>query len=180
MREVLTGDMVYKGLRDRSVRQSSSTWPMTLIPSGRCTPSSRRATPEYVGRSISDIPCPCGEHPSYAAHFLTPFLSALQDLDIRPRVIFAREEYRNGTFTKEIAAALLHAAEIRRILERVSGRTLPADWSPFYPVCSVCKKISPARILEHNEAHHTVRYRCTCGNEGPPTTRRARGSWSGG
>jgi len=166
MREVLTGDMVYKALRDRSVQAELLYVADDFDPLRKVYPFLPESYAEYVGRSISDIPCPCGEHPSYAAHFLTPFLSALQDLDIRPRVIFAREEYRNGTFTKEIAAALLHAAEIRRILERVSGRTLPADWSPFYPVCSVCKKISPARILEHNEAHHTVRYRCTCGNEG--------------
>ena len=166
MREVLTGDMVYKALRDRGVQAELLYVADDFDPLRKVYPFLPESYAEYVGQSISDIPCPCGEHESYAAHFLTPFLSALKELDIAPRVFFARKEYQAGTYTREIAAALLHAAEIRRILERVSGRTLPADWSPFYPVCSVCRKISPARILEHSEAHHTVRYRCACGNEG--------------
>jgi lysyl-tRNA synthetase class 1 len=166
MREVLTGDMVYKALRDRGVQAELLYVADDFDPLRKVYPFLPESYAEYVGRPLSDIPCPCGDHASYAAHFLSPFLSALTELDITPRVFFSSREYRTGAYTAEIAAAMSHAAEIRRILERVSGRTMPADWSPFYPVCSVCKKISQARILEHDEARHSVRYHCTCGNEG--------------
>jgi lysyl-tRNA synthetase class 1 len=81
-------------------------------------------------------------------------------------VIYSSREYRNGSYTEEINRALQGAEGIRSILERVSGRSLPQEWSPFYPICSICGTISSARILEHDEAHHRVRYRCGCGNEG--------------
>jgi len=166
MREVLTGDLVYKAMVERGLAAELLYIADDFDPLRKVYPFLPETYAAYVGKPLSDIPCPCGEHRSYADHFLTPFLSALKELDITPKVLRGSELYRSGAYTKEIATAIGHTAEIRHILEHVSGRTLPADWAPFYPVCSVCGKLSPARILEHDAARHTVRYRCACGNEG--------------
>jgi lysyl-tRNA synthetase class 1 len=175
MREVLTGDLVYKAMKDRGLPVELLYVADDFDPLRKVYPFLPDSYAAYVGKPVSDIPCPCGEHRSYADHFLTPFLSALSELDISPQVHLASELYRSGAFTKEIATAIGHTAEIRHILEQVSGRTLPPDWAPFYPLCSVCKKLSPARILDHDPARHTVRYRCACGNEGTADYSRGEG-----
>jgi lysyl-tRNA synthetase class 1 len=166
MREVLTGDLVYKAIRSRGLNAELLYFADDFDPLRKRYPFLPESFSAYVGKPISDIPCPCGKCGSYAEHFLHPFLDALKELDISPRVIYSSQEYRNGSYTEEIRSALRSAEEIRSILERVSGRSLPRDWSPFYPICSACGTISSARILEHDEEHHRVRYLCSCGNEG--------------
>jgi lysyl-tRNA synthetase class 1 len=175
MREVLTGDLVFKAMVERGLSAELLYIADDFDPLRKVYPFLPESYAAWVGKPISDIPCPCGEHRSYADHFLTPFLSALSELDITPRVYLGSELYRSGAYTKEIATAIGHTGEIRHILERVSGRTLPPDWAPFYPICSVCKKLSPARILDHDAENHRVRYRCACGNEGTADYSRGEG-----
>jgi lysyl-tRNA synthetase class 1 len=166
MREVLTGDLVYKAMRERGLDAELLYIADDFDPLRKVYPFLPAHFDRYVGKPISDIPCPCGHCESYADHFLHPFLEALEELDIKPRVIHASKEYRNGSYTAEIATALTHTGEIRKILERISGRSLPPDWSPLYPICSICGTISNARILWHDPDRHQVRYQCSCGYEG--------------
>ncbi|MDD1679656.1 MAG: lysine--tRNA ligase, partial [Methanomicrobiales archaeon] len=175
MREVLTGDLVYKAIRSRGLDAELLYFADDFDPLRKVYPFLPNSFSAYVGRPISDIPCPCGECGSYAEHFLRPFLEALSELDISPRVIYSSKEYRNGSYTEEIRQALQGKEVIRTILERISGRSLPADWSPFYPICRGCGTISNARILEHDEEHHRVRYHCGCGDEGVADYSRGEG-----
>jgi lysyl-tRNA synthetase class 1 len=175
MREVLTGDLVFKAMVERGLPAELLYIADDFDPLRKVYPFLPESYAGWVGKPLSDIPCPCGGHRSYGDHFLTPFLSALSELDIFPRVYLSSELYRSGAYTGEIATAIEHAGEIRHILERVSGRTLPPDWAPFYPICSVCRRLSPARILEHDPSRHTVRYRCACGNEGTADYSRGEG-----
>jgi lysyl-tRNA synthetase class 1 len=166
MREVLTGDLVYKAIRNRGLDAELLYFADDFDPLRKVYPFLPERFSAFVGRPISDIPCPCGGCESYAEHFLRPFLDALGELDIAPHVIYSSREYRKGSYTEEIRQALLGTEKIRRILEHISGRSLPQEWSPFYPICGICGTISAARILEHDEAHHRVGYHCGCGNEG--------------
>jgi lysyl-tRNA synthetase class 1 len=175
MREVLTGDLVYKAIQSRGLDAELLYFADDFDPLRKVYPFLPEHFSKYVGKPISDIPCPCGECGTYAEHFLHPFLDALKELDISPRVIYSSREYRNGSYTTEIQQALHGAEKIHTILERVSGRSLPQGWSPFYPICSICGTISSARILEHDEVNHMVRYRCSCGNEGVADYSRGEG-----
>jgi len=175
MREVLTGDLVFKAMAGRGIPAELHYIADDFDPLRKVYPFLPESYAGWVGKPISDIPCPCGEHRSYADHFLSPFLSALSELDISPRVHLSSELYRSGAYTGEIATAISHGGEIRHILEHVSGRTLPPEWAPFYPVCSVCGRLSPALILAHDASRHTVRYRCACGNEGTADYSRGEG-----
>ncbi|MDD1676131.1 MAG: lysine--tRNA ligase, partial [Methanomicrobiales archaeon] len=166
MREVLTGDMVYKAIRDRGLDAELLYIADDFDPLRKVYPFLPESYAQYVGFPVSDIPCPCGEHSSYAEHFLDPFLSALRELDVTPTVIRSSQEYRNGSYVAEIRHVLDHTAEIRTLLEKVSGRSLPQDWSPFYPICNGCQKISSVHILGHIPDEHKVQYMCDCGHEG--------------
>lgn len=175
MREVLTGDLVYRAVLDRGLEAELLYIADDFDPLRKVYPFLPESFAKYVGHPISDIPCPCGCCRNYAEHFLNPFLEAIRELDIRPRVIRASEEYRKGSYTDKIGIAIGHAREIRSILERISGRTLPPEWSPFYPICGICGRISNARILRHEPERHLVHYRCDCGNEGVADYSRGEG-----
>lgn len=166
MREVVTGDLVYKAMIKRGLKAELIYNADDFDPLRKVYPFLPESYAQYIGLPICDIPCPCGKHKSYAEHFLEPFLKALEELDVKPTVLRSSELYRSGKFTEEIKNVLENAAAIKEILERVSKRKLPDNWVPFYPICKKCKKISNAEILEHNADKHTVRYRCECGFEG--------------
>ncbi|HJJ87471.1 MAG TPA: lysine--tRNA ligase, partial [Methanocorpusculum sp.] len=138
MREVMTGDMIYKALLARGTEAELVYIADDFDPLRKVYPFLSDEYQKYIGWPVSDIPCPCGKHKSYAEHFLEPFLSAIEELDIHPRVIRTSEAYRSGMFTEQIAQALIHAEEIKEILERVSGRKLEEGWTPYYPICGNC------------------------------------------
>lgn len=166
MREVMTGDMIYKALLKKGTKAELVYIADDFDPLRKVYPFLPDEYHKYIGWPVCDIPCPCGKHKSYAEHFLEPFLSAIEELDIHPRVIRTSEAYRSGKFTESICQALIHAEEIKKILEDVSGRTLEDGWTPYYPICEKCGQISRAAILSHDIENHTVTYRCSCGHEG--------------
>lgn len=166
MREVLTGDIVYKAMKKRGLEAELIYNADDFDPLRKVYPFLPEEYSKYIGMPISDIPCPCGKHSSYAEHFLEPFLKSLEELDVKPNVLRSSELYRSGKFTEEIKTALENAQEIKEILERVSGRQLPESWVPFYPICSSCGRISNAELLGHDPEKHLVKYRCDCGHEG--------------
>ncbi|HJJ31667.1 MAG TPA: lysine--tRNA ligase [Methanocorpusculum sp.] len=166
MREVMTGDMIYKAILSNGGKAELVYIADDFDPLRKVYPFLPAEYEKYIGWPVCDIPCPCGKHKSYAEHFLEPFLSAIEELDIHPRVIRTSEAYRSGKFTEGIRLALEHAEEIKEILERVSGRKLEDGWTPYYPVCENCHTISRAKILEHDPEKHTVKYQCACGHVG--------------
>ncbi|WP_048150277.1 lysine--tRNA ligase [Methanolacinia paynteri] len=166
MREVLTGDIVYKAMQERGLEVELMYNADEFDPLRKVYPFLPEEYSKYIGMPICDIPCPCGKHKSYAEHFLEPFLNSLEELDVKPKVLRSSELYRSGMFTEEIKTALENAPKIKEILETVSGRQLPDNWVPFYPICSSCGTISNAELLEHDPEKHLVRYRCGCGDEG--------------
>lgn len=166
MREVLTGDIVYKAMKQKGLEVELIYNADDFDPLRKVYPFLPEEYSKYIGMPICDIPCPCGKHKSYAEHFLEPFLNSLEELDVKPKVLRSSDLYRSGKFTEEIKTALENAPRIKEILESVSGRQLPDTWVPFYPICSSCKTISNAELLEHDPEKHLVKYRCGCGHEG--------------
>ena len=167
MREVMTGDMVYKALKSQGVSAELVYIADDFDPLRKVYPFLPDSYEKYIEWPISDIPCPCGHHKSYAEHFLDPFLSSIKELDIHPRIIRTSESYRNGMFTDQIRVALDKSVEIKRILETISGRKLEEGWTPYYPICEKCGIISRATILSHDPENSVVTYKCSaCGHEG--------------
>lgn len=166
MREVVTGDLVFKAMLHRGLEAELLYIADDFDPLRKVYPFLSEEYAQYVGQPVCDIPCPCGDHSNYAEHYLAPFLAAIHQMDIHPEVIRGSEQYRSGAYTEEISLVLKNRSIIREILERVSGRTLPSTWSPFYPICGACRRISNAEILDHDPDRHQVTYRCTCGQVG--------------
>ena len=164
MREVLTGDAIHRSLRELEVECELIFVGDTFDPLRKVYPFLDASYVEHVGRPLSAIPCPCGHHESYAAHFLAPFLEVLERLGIQARVVKAHELYASGAYGQGAARVLELAPDIAEVLGRVSGRELDPDWIPYNPLCSACGRISGVEVT--GSENDLVAYRCQCGHGG--------------
>ena len=119
---------------------------------------------KYVGMPISEIPCPCGKHKSYADHYLFAFLDSLKELGINPKVYRANEMYKSGMYKEAIQTALDNTDEIRKIIEKISKRQLPKNWLPFNVKCEKCNRLTTSKPVLYEFPY--IEYTCECGYEG--------------
>ena len=168
MREVLTADAVYCALKSKGVNPDFYFIADNYDPLRKVYPFLKEEDyAQHVGKPISEIPCPCGQHKSYADHFLEPFIASMEALGIRPEVLKTDELYKAGKFVDAIKTALKNRDAIAKILEEVSGKKVSEDWSPFNPICNGCKRINSAKVTGFNEAEETVSFECPeCGTSG--------------
>jgi lysyl-tRNA synthetase, class I len=167
MREVVTADAINRVLTERGEASGLLYIADTYDPLRHVYPflDPQRYRDE-VGRPLSEIPCPCGQHPSYSEHFLAPFLWSLEQLGIHPTVHRADQLYKAGTYTETIVMALQQRERIRQILKEETGRATPDQWSPFNPLCQGCGRINQAKVLGFSAEAQTVDYECACGQRG--------------
>lgn len=86
---------------------------------------------KYLGRPLIDVSAPDGSNQSYADFFLQDLLVAAEKMNLSMEIFRAHEHYRAGDFTGVIETALADVGQIRQILETVSGRKLPDNWTPI-------------------------------------------------
>lgn len=161
MREILTTDAVYRCLREKGGDAELIYVADDFDPLRRVYPYLPKTYEEHVGKPISEIPCPCGNHASYADHFLTSFLAALKDVGVTPKVYRASEMYARGDYAESIQIALENTKKIREILETISKRSIPKDWLPFNIRCESCGRLSTTTPLLYE--YPSIEYSCTCG-----------------
>lgn len=173
MREVLTSEAVHRAILDGGGASEFIYIADSYDPLRKVYPflDPKKYEP-YVGRPLAEIPCPCetqGEtgtsgHAHYAEHFLQPFLVALDELGIQPRVLDAYTMYHEGQYNEQILTALDKTAEVRQIIETVSKRQLPKDWVPFTAQCQGCGSLSTRPLLYERPI---LTYHCgVCNEEG--------------
>ena len=139
LREILTGDMVTRACRDAGIDAESVFIVDSADPLRKVYPFLSDEYEKYIGCPLATIPAPdedgnpTNDGRNYAQHFLEPFLAALEQIDVRPRIIDNYTSYSNGEFADRSRIACEKADEIREIIERVSGRELAPAWFPFNP-----------------------------------------------
>ncbi len=167
MREVLTADAVFRALRDAGAEPRFNYVADNFDPLRRVYPFLDAATyGPLVGRPLSEIPCPCGGHPSYADHFLAPFLASLERLHVEVEVEPADRLYKSGRMNEAIIDALAGRDRIAAILAELTGKAIAEDWSPFLPLCPGCGKITDAVVRGFSRSAETVDFECPCGASG--------------
>ncbi|MBN2065420.1 MAG: lysine--tRNA ligase [Candidatus Thermoplasmatota archaeon] len=164
MREVLTTDAVYRSLKEKGAKADFIYIADDFDNLRKVYPFLPESYEKYVGMPISEIPCPCGEHKSYADHFLMSFLDSLKELGIYPIVHRASEMYKSGMYEEAIKTALDNTERIKTIIETVSKRQLPKQWIPFNILCTSCGRITTAKPVLYEFPF--VEYTCECGYEG--------------
>ncbi len=164
MREVLTTDAVYRSLIKIGADAELIYIADDFDHLRKVYPYLPPSYEEYVGKPISEIPCPCGKHDSYADHYLFAFLDSLEELGIEPRVFRANEMYKTGVYHEAIETALERTDDIKEIIERISKRTLPKQWLPFNVQCQNCKRLTTTKPELYE--YPFIEYSCECGYSG--------------
>ncbi len=164
LREMLTADAVKRAVEDMGGRAEIVYIADTFDPLRKRYPFLPEEYEKYVGMPLSEIPCPCGEHESYAEHFLQPFLESLDILGIEVEVKRADRMYKAGEYEEAIKTALKKKEQIKKILEEVTGKKCDEGWSPFMPLCENCKRLNSTKVVDFDESG--VYYTCECGYEG--------------
>ena len=130
---------------------------------------------EDIGRPLTEVADPCGEHQNWAEHFKAPFRQALAAMGIEIREISQSERYLSGAYREQIATALRGRQRIFEILDQY--RTLKntdssadpdeaagtASYFPYRPYCTVCGR-DTTTVLSYRESGEQLSYQCSsCG-----------------
>jgi len=147
LREILTGDMIARAAKDAGLAVDFVFIIDSADPLRKVYDFLGPEYEQFVGNQLGAIPAPKedgnpdwerfkNEGWSYANHFLEPFLKALEEIGVRPRLIDNLESYRSGCFAELSKTACDRADDIREAIERISGRELPDGWFPWSPLNS--------------------------------------------
>lgn len=164
LREVLVAEAVANALRERGDEIRFIFHADTIDPLRKIAPGIPKSYERYIGHSLSHIPDPEGCHASYAEHFLTPLEEALHAMEMDVEVLRSHEIYEGGTYTEVTQESIEHTEGLREILQNVSGRQMPEEWSPYLPRAA-SGDLNGNRILEHNPENNTVVFVDRDGNE---------------
>ncbi len=131
LRELITSDAILQELRKRG-RPARHIYYVDDLDGLRKIPVNIPNDYEkYLGKPLCDIPSPKDPSRSYADYFLQDLVDVSKTLHIDVEFVHTNEKYRAGFFVPAIELALEHAAEIRNVLENVSGHKLGEEWSPI-------------------------------------------------
>ena len=147
LREILTGDMIARASRNAGLDVEFVFIVDTADPLRKVYDFLGPEYEQFIGHQLGSIPAPDHDgNPdwqrfeeegwTYGDHFLKPFLEALEQIGVRPRIIDNLESYTSGRFDQLAKIACDRADEIREAIERISGRELSEDWFPWSPLDS--------------------------------------------
>jgi lysyl-tRNA synthetase class 1 len=164
MREILTTDAVYRCLLSKGGDADLIYVADDFDHLRKVYPYLPKTYEKYVGMPISEIPCPCGKHKSYADHYLISFLDALKEIGVNPKIYRADEMYKSGKYNESIQTALQNTVKIKEIIEKISKRELPRNWIPFNVKCEKCGRITSTKPTLYE--YPLIEYKCDCGQSG--------------
>jgi lysyl-tRNA synthetase class 1 len=166
VREILTADAVVRALRERGVEVTLNYIADSYDPLRRVYPFLDPSYEEHVGRPLSQVPCTCGGHASYADHFLEPFLEAVGQLGVELTLLPAHRMYEEGCYAETIFEALEAMERIAAILREETGKETAPEWSPFFPLCPGCGRLNQTRVTGWDREGGSIAYACECGSSG--------------
>ena len=147
LREILTGDMIARAARNAGLDVEFVFVVDTADPLRKVYDFLGDDYEQFIGHQLGSIPAPDedgnpnwdrfeNEGWTYGDHFLKPFLQALEQIGVRPRIIDNLQSYKEGRFDTLSKTACDRADDIREAIESISSRELAEDWFPWSPLDS--------------------------------------------
>ena len=132
---------------------------------------------EHIGRPLTSVPDPCGEHEDWAEHFKQPLRDSLARLGILVTEISQTQMYTSGAYTTQIVTAMRRRADIGAVLARYRTKRAAdrddddpqtAVYYPFRPYCAVCGR-DDTTVTAFDDETTEISYTCACGARVGPT-----------
>ncbi|KAA8922261.1 lysine--tRNA ligase [Thermoplasma sp.] len=172
MREILTGDLLYKAIAKRELEADFIYLCDDMDPLRKVYPFLSREYEKYVGYPLKNIPAPEGSG-KYSDYYLDPFVRVMKEANIPARVIKTSDLYDSGMLAQACDIAINNRDKIKEILETVSGRKIEGDFYPYEPLCEKCGRINTTTVVSYSYPY--AEYVCKCGYHGFADVRRAEG-----
>jgi lysyl-tRNA synthetase, class I len=140
---------------------------------------------EHIGRPLTAVPDPCGDHESWAEHYKEPFRASLAELGVDLVEISQTQMYTSGRYNSQIVTAMRRRADINAILARYRTKRNTDDaeddagadgaYYPFRPYCTTCGRDTTTVTMFDDETTE-LSYVCECGvTHGPRPIAQVRG-----
>ena len=178
LREILTAEMIHRACLDADIKSEYIFIVDSMDPLRRVYSFLSEDYQKYIGFPLVNIPAPNPdgtpnhEGGNYADHFLEPFLEALREIGVQPKVVMNHGTYENGEFAEKIDLAIKHKDQIHDIIEKISGRELPENWFPYNPIGSD-GSMDGVEVTRYEKPY--VHWKDRHGIEGKSDTRKADG-----
>ena len=134
---------------------------------------------EHLGRPLSDIPDPFGEHDSFADHNNAQLCAFLDRFGFDYEFRSSTQSYRSGAFDATLLQVLRQYDAITEIILPTLGRERRSTYSPFLPVCPKTGRVLQVPVLARDPEAGTITYRNDDGveTETPVTGGRCKLQW---
>ncbi|MGH3721768.1 MAG: lysine--tRNA ligase [Pseudonocardiaceae bacterium] len=140
---------------------------------------------EHIGRPLTAVPDPCGDHENWAEHYKEPFRASLAELGVDLVEISQTQMYTSGRYDSQIVTAMRRRADINIVLARyrTKGNTDDAEddpsangaYYPFRPYCIACGR-DTTTVTGFDDETTELSYVCGCGTTaGPKPIAQVRG-----
>ncbi len=179
LREILSAEMIHRACLDAGMSSKYIFIVDSMDPLRRVYDFLSPEYEEFIGCPLAFIPAPEEDGSpgdggiSYAEHFLSPFLEALEEIGVIPDdIVMNHETYEKGLFAEYIDSAITKRNEIRGIIEEISGRELSEDWFPYNPMGSD-GSLDRVKVTGYEKPY--VFWKDSHGNEGKADIRKAQG-----
>ena len=127
---------------------------------------------EHIGRPLTTVPDPCGDHENWAEHFKAPLRDALARLGVRVTEISQTQMYTSGAYTDQVILAMRRRSDIRAVLTRYQTKRADdaddgdpraaAAYYPFRPYCATCGR-DDTTVTAFDDDTTEISYTCACG-----------------
>ncbi|HEX2298623.1 MAG TPA: lysine--tRNA ligase [Pseudonocardiaceae bacterium] len=174
LREVMVPHLVAdeiarRGVPGRHILSWDDYDRLRKVPAG--TPASFT---EHIGRPLTAVPDPCGEHENWAEHHKEPFRAALAELGVDLVEISQTRLYTSGRYADQIVTAMRARAQINAVLARHRTKRAPDEdgaedspaaeeaYYPFRPYCADCGR-DTTTVTAFDDETTEISYVCACG-----------------
>jgi lysyl-tRNA synthetase class 1 len=130
---------------------------------------------KHLGQPLSSIPDPYGTATSYSGNMNNLLKEFLSNFGFDFEFVSSTELYRAGVFNEGLSLIMKHHKEIIRIFTATISEDKRETWSPFFPICQNCGKITTTKVTEYDIQNNEITYTCSgtadprikpCGHQG--------------
>lgn len=115
---------------------------------------------EHLGKPLSQVPDPFGDHESFAAHMNAKLCEFLDSFGFEYEFKSSAEQYASGVFNEGLRRIVDRYDEVRELVTATLRGDNRETWSPFLPVCEHCGRVNTTRVTGLDRDNYTVSYAC--------------------
>ena len=114
---------------------------------------------EHLGRPLTQVPDPFGDHPSFGHHNNARLKAFLDTFGFDYEFLSATEYYTSGRFDAALLKVLGYYDAVRDVILPTLGPERRATYSPFLPISPVTGRVLQVPVIDRDPASGTIFYK---------------------